>query len=616
MTGLRESNIRDVVALCWDTPDATLVCACKIAAFLGAEATVVPLGALAAGSESIAGALPESVCLIVQAETLARAADAMSSGVDGLRELSRIAPHLMIYGFQPTDRHDAVLRAVSGNSLDRTERLPTNSARFLVSPSHREWCGQFSGLSLGEVDSSRELAFVESSDSKPHDVLILAGARPFVVRSGGNRSHVFCVACGDIADLDEHVHAGQRLVSWCPRLVPLLMFLRGALGERIWHNDQPRACFIIDDPLLTRRYGFLDYRRLLDVLRSRRCSTSIAFIPWNYRRSNKDVAELIAPGSASLSLCVHGCDHTAAEFASTDFELLSMKAGLALARMQAHQKVFRVPFDDVMVFPQGRYSAEAVEALKVSGYLAGVNGSMMPTTMREEVVLRDLMEVAVTRIAGFPLFGRHYPRDLADFAYDLFLGKPVLVVEHHEYFRDGYDSMSEFVSGLNSLDSRLEWTNLGSICSQACLTRRAADGETHVRFYTRRFSFSNSGSQPRSYVLQGPPPGEGPLPRVIINGNESQWDRHEAGLTLRLGLNAGDSAEINVVSEHPSPASSPERAPRIYPASVWLRRRLCEFRDNYVNTIPVLSRLAATAQNIWTGHFHSTPSPELGRRRV
>jgi hypothetical protein len=47
----------------------------------------------------------------------------------------------------------------------------------------------------------------------------------------------------------------------------------------------------------------------------------------------------------------------------------------------------------------------------------------------------DLLDVAVTRYGGFPLFGRRYPRSLLPFALDLFMGKPALIAEHHEYFR-------------------------------------------------------------------------------------------------------------------------------------------------------------------------------------
>src|SRR6185436_12097790 len=123
-------------------------------------------------------------------------------------------------------------------------------------------------------------------------------------------------------------------------------------------------------------------------------------------------------------LCVHGCDHTDAEFATQDAASLHGKAKLALERMRKHQRFSGVRFDEVMVFPQGRFSVEAVKALKAAGYLASVNGDVVPAGAPEpdRMTLRDLLDVAVTRFADFPLFGRRYPRDLTDLALDLFLG--------------------------------------------------------------------------------------------------------------------------------------------------------------------------------------------------
>src|SRR5437879_6633665 len=100
------------------------------------------------------------------------------------------------------------------------------------------------------------------------------------------------MACGELADVDDKVPPEAGVLSWFSRLVPLMMFLRRALGNRLWHNDNPRACFIIDDPLLKNRYGFLDYRRLTEVMHQHKFSMCIAFIPWNHRRSSKEVAEL------------------------------------------------------------------------------------------------------------------------------------------------------------------------------------------------------------------------------------------------------------------------------------------------------------------------------------
>ena len=71
--------------------------------------------------------------------------------------------------------------------------------------------------------------------------------------------------------------------------------------------------------------------------------------------------------------------------------------------------------------------------------------------------IADFLRPAITRYNGFPIFQRRYPRRLFDSAFDLFLGKPALVVEHHEYFRKGCGAMEEFVAGLYELEPALSW---------------------------------------------------------------------------------------------------------------------------------------------------------------
>lgn len=57
-------------------------------------------------------------------------------------------------------------------------------------------------------------------------------------------------------------------------------------------NEINHACIIIDDPLLRENYGFLNYRKLLDLMDKHDFHTSIAFIPWNYNRTDKNLATL------------------------------------------------------------------------------------------------------------------------------------------------------------------------------------------------------------------------------------------------------------------------------------------------------------------------------------
>jgi hypothetical protein len=593
------SLIREVVVLCWDAPATSDRSAHKIAAFLGSEATFVALTPAALGDDaSIRRLVPRCKCLIVNAETLVQAADAMPTGISGLPRLtSDAAEFVFIYGFQPTERHGAILRALSSGGLVGIEELPAANAKFQVAEHCREWSGQFSGLSFGAVDPRIENAFLEGHGEHRQDTIVRAGDRPFFVSTEHDGSRIFFLACRELADLDEKVRRQAPPLSWFSRLVPLMMFLRGALGSRVWHNDNPRACFIIDDPLLKSHYGFLEYERLAESIHKQRFSACVAFIPWNYRRSSDDVIALFSANHGALYLCIHGCDHTRAEFATTDAESLRGKAQLALERMRAHRRLSGISFDDVMVFPQGLFSAEAIAALKASGYLAAINSDVCPSTQPESLALRDLLEVAVTSFAEFPLFGRRYPRDLAEFAFDLFMGKPALAVEHHGYFRDGYQGLESFVAGLNSLDERLEWTNPGTICSRACLTRTAEDGDIHVRFYTSRFQLTNTGPHTQRYLLLPRRTPGGPLPSVTIDGRESDCELEQRQLKIRLSLEAGQTADIRVLSPETDSAGPPWKGTKIHNAKVWIRRVLCEFRDNHVETNRVLNAMVSTVRN-------------------
>src|SRR5262245_31839185 len=144
--------VRDVVVLRWNAQEPSGRRAEQIAAFLGAEATVVALG-----SERT---VPRCTCLIADVETLAKAADAMPAGAEGLRGLTvDVAAHVFVYGCLATSRHEAVLRALSAGSVTAIRPLSNPGAAFRVTNGQREFCGQFSGLSLGQVDSRREQCF-------------------------------------------------------------------------------------------------------------------------------------------------------------------------------------------------------------------------------------------------------------------------------------------------------------------------------------------------------------------------------------------------------------------------------------------------------------------------
>jgi len=593
------SSATDVVVLCWDAPAASDRRAQKIAAFMGATVRFLSLNpSVLEESTSSRIRVPRCSCLIAQAQTLAKIAERMSGGVSELCGFLESAEHVFVYGFQPNEAHDTVLRALSSNGLVSTRSFSSADAKLHVGMNHPEWCFQFSGLCVGSADPAREKSFVEG-DAGGALALIRIGDQPLFVRGKSGGSQLFFLAGGELADLDENVTRHCSGLKWFCGLVPLMMFLRGALKDRVWHNDHPRACFIVDDPVLKSRHGFLEYERLVESVRQHKFSACIAFIPWNYRRSSREVVKLFSSNPESAFLCVHGCDHTGAEFETADVELLRGKALLALDRMRKHRQLSGIPFDDIMVFPQGLFSSEAIPALKAAGYLAAVNTELGPSTMSESLSIRDLLDVAVTRFADFPLFGRHYPNDLAEFAFDLFMGKPALATEHHGYFKGGYDALENFIVRLKALDSRIEWTNLGTICSHSCLTRTSGNGDVFVRFYTSRFRLKNAAEEGQRYILQHCHGSGDTLPQVTVDGRKWSCEQEENGdLRILLSLKPGQTANIEILPQGSHSVGPPWKPTKAHNVGVWLRRVLCEVRDNYVDTNRILKAVVSGLRKV------------------
>jgi hypothetical protein len=259
------------------------------------------------------------------------------------------------------------------------------------------------------------------------------------------------------------------------------MFIKWALKDCCWRLAEPCASLVIDDPLLRPRYGCIEFDSFLAWLRENKLAATFAFIPWNHARSDPKTVALFRENPDKLSLCVHGCDHTKGEFSIRDAARLDAIAQTAMARMAKHEDRFRLRHDRVMVFPQGKFSIEALAALKRSGYMAAVNTSPFPVDYAGEFTLHDLLDLAMTSPAGAPLFRRRYPVDLFGFACDLFFEKPAIIVQHHQDFRDGFGPLQAFIQDLRAIQPDLRWMPLGSLLARSDWQKRGNDGTLAVR---------------------------------------------------------------------------------------------------------------------------------------
>jgi hypothetical protein len=555
--------------------------AIKIAQFMGLEAQPVPLTSEAIEHpQSLKESLPTGGSLITNAQTLWKSYNQRPRGSGLPDSIRRVAANVFVYGFEPTEEHSLLLRALTSGGVLGVKSPRSGDSKFQVATNSRNLCRQFADLEFGSEDPGENQVFVEGLSKDDCASVIRLGHSPFLTRLEDHGCQVLLSACREIADLDAVVDREVSILRFFPSLVPLMMFMASA--HDIWHNDAPRACFIVDDPLLKEQYGFLNFRTLLGLMERARFCTSIAFIPWNFRRSDRSVAGLFAANPHRYSLCIHGCDHTGGEFGADDVRMLRQRAEKALDRMARHRELSGLGFDDVMVFPQGIFSRSAMKALKSCGYLAAVNTTPYPVDQDGELTLHDLLQVAVTRFSNFPIFTRRYPQSMAELAFDLFLGKPALIVEHHGFFRDGYEPLAEMIEKLYSLDERLQWESLGATCSQASLKKAGENGSVQVQFFTNRFHLRNESGQPQDCILVRRTVPEEVVRAVIVNGSQVDICHETDSVTAELTLNPGQVAEVGVEHDDVEPTTVPGSQNRIYEAKVFLRRSLSEFRDNYV----------------------------------
>jgi hypothetical protein len=351
----------------------------------------------------------------------------------------------------------AIEDALSGTKLSFVE-FGSDSKNYSVCRNSSA-CGPLSGLTFGPIDRTIDCGLnVLSCDSHVEKLIEIDGAGLLTKIQRGPQSFLISTA-GNVIDLDETTNNKIDFRTCFSQVVPLLLALRSAFGDACWRPQHYRANIIIDDPPLWPRYGHLDLRKLAETTDRLRCACTLAMIPWNYRRSKQDIANLFASRVPRLGICYHGCNHTGAEFGSRDEARLTYLAVTARQRMDEHERTTGLACQPVIVFPQGVFSVEAMRHLRSAGYLAAINTEIQDYHTQVSVARSELMQPSLLCYGGFPMFSRRKPEDgIVNFAVDAFLGKPCLVVLHHKFFKAGFSAFEELVQGISSLHPRLAWT--------------------------------------------------------------------------------------------------------------------------------------------------------------
>jgi|SRR6516165_96793 hypothetical protein len=531
-------------------------------------------------------------CLIVSGEGLRELKSALDNGKIPAPSVVRSFVGTLFHSVDGSAASRCALEAFLSGSRIAAPNRTSGHVRYHVSDKYPEICGPLSGLSFTPTGNSVDRGIEFESGNGPADTIIRTDEASLLTRVSEGPHEIFIAWSPEILDLTEPVSKNIDYRTCFSRIVPILVGLRHLFRDSCWAPEAYYANIIIDDPPLWPTYGHLDLRELATLVDRKRCACTVAMIPWNYRRSKQRAVSLIANRRPNLGICVHGCNHTGAEFGCQDRQRLRGLLLTARQRMDAHHRSTGLPYEPVMVFPQGIFSVEAMSCLRAEGYLAAVNTEVADCWRQARVTLQDLLAPAVLCYGGTPLFTRRKPADgSVNFAVDSFLGKPCLVVLHHDFFKGGNKNLEELVATLTNLHSQMSWDSLENIVKGCALSRRTADGRKTVRIFANQARIRVEEGEEEGLTLVKRETANDKISHVELNGRAVDFTLQNGSLALAVQPPVHQLLYVNIEATGSAAVRATEDSVREN-ARVAVRRYLSEFRDNYLSKSETLLRWA------------------------
>ena len=295
------------------------------------------------------------------------------------------------------------------------------------------------------------------------------------------------------------------------------------------------------------------------------------------------MVNLVKSNSDRFSISVHGCDHTKAEFGSTNPSTLEWLTDTASRRMEAHREKHRLAYDPVMIFPQGVFSAESATALKRHNYWAAVNTDICASNDAAGVPIADVLDLAITKYGGFPVVTRRYFwHGMENFAFDILLEKPCLIVTHQQDFKGRGVKVLEGLAALAKLKTKLEWSTLGDVVRTLHKRQRLAVGRESIRLYAHDNLICNDSASWVEAAFSKSEPDASMLDAVLLDGKRVDYSVEKNLCAFSCRMNPGQKVRLQFRYK-PDAALPRFQNTLVRQAKVTLRRHLTEIRDRYLS---------------------------------
>jgi hypothetical protein len=365
-----------------------------------------------------------------------------------------------------------------------------------------------------------------------------------------------------------------------------MVFLHHAGGERAWHSPGSYANLTIDDAWLREPYGSVNYEELLTQAQQHNFHVTVAFIPWNFDRSQPAMVSLFRAHPDRFSITIHGNNHLHQEFGAYNAHPLEgqvedLKQGIA--RMEKFSEMTGIPYDTVMIFPHSIAPGATLAALKRYNFSATANSLNVPSDAAAPSDTEFALRTVTLQFADFPSLRRYSveaPIPDAQLAIDAFLGNPMLFYVHEGFFAPGIGAFNPIADEVNQLQPETQWKGLGYISRHLYLEKLRDDGNYDVLMLSGAIHLNNSHKRNMMAFVEKEEDFLLPV-TVFVDGQPYAYERLGARLRLQLPVPTGMTREIEIRYQ---PQSNPAGVD-ISKTSLRVDavRQLSDFRDNVVS---------------------------------
>ena len=366
-------------------------------------------------------------------------------------------------------------------------------------------------------------------------------------------------------------------------IAPEMIFTKFCAGDRGWHALQHYANLTIDDPWLRESYGHLIYEDLLREMERHNFHTTIAFIPWNYDRSEAETVALFRSHPERFSICVHGDNHDHKEFDDFESKPLSLQITAikqSLARMEEFQSLTGIPYDSVFVFPHNIGSESILEQLKRYNFIATVNSVNVPIDRTRPPSPMFALRPVTLSFGDFPSILRYSAAKASSaslIAINQFLGNPVFFYCHHDFFASGIDAFDHVADEVNKRQPDTRWRSLGDIAKHLYLVRLRDDSDYDVFAFASSLDLNNASGRNSVFHIQKQEGNSVAIESVSVDGQEVPFQLEEGYLHVSVGVPVGGSRSVVIRYKNDLDLASVSTSKSSY--RMYLLRMASDFRD-------------------------------------